>query len=112
MQNFLILIREDIARVKEMSEEAMQAEIQQYTRWVEKLAETNNFVSGDPLENYGNWMTSESVRSDGPFMESKEVITGYIMMQAENLDHATELAKTCPIFETGGMLEVRPIMKF
>ena len=46
---------------------------------------------------------------DGPFVESKEVVGGYSIAQANTIDAAAELAKGCPIFLTGGNVEVRPL---
>ncbi|UII25011.1 YciI family protein [Fulvivirga maritima] len=113
MDNFLILIREDIAEVSKMSDAEMQLEVEAYTQWVEGLAASDHFISGEPLEARGKYMTKEQVSSDGPFIESKEVVTGFILIKAANLDEAVELSKTCPIFKSnGGALEVRPVMKY
>ena len=112
MQNFMILIREEISRLNEMSDAEMQAEIQEYTQWVEELSKTGNYISGDPLEAEGRYMTKSTVVSDGPFIESKEAITGYLLIQADDLDQAVQLSKSCPIFKYEGALEIRPIMKY
>lgn len=47
---------------------------------------------------------------DGPFAESKELVRGYVMLSAASMDEATQHAKDCPILETGGHVEVRPVM--
>jgi hypothetical protein len=56
--------------------------------------------------------TATSIRSDlvtdGPFVETKEVLGGYYLIEAENLDEALEIAKHCPA--PGGGVEVRPIL--
>lgn len=108
----MLLIREDIAQVREMSEEQMQADIQEYTRWVEGLTKSGHFISGDPLEPEGRYLTKDTILTDGPFIESKEAITGYILLKAKNLEEAVSIAKSCPVFSAGGALEVRPVMKF
>jgi hypothetical protein len=51
----------------------------------------------------------EKVVSDGPFVEAKDVIGGYILVEATDLNHATELAKRCPILSVGGSVEVRAV---
>lgn len=48
---------------------------------------------------------------DGPFAEAKDLIGGFTLIEARDLDHAVELAKGCPIFEFDGGVEVRPIRK-
>ena len=45
--------------------------------------------------------------TDGPFAESKELVGGYCMCEADSLDAATELARSMP--ETGGAIEVREL---
>lgn len=107
----MLLIREDISLTANRSEEEMQEEINEYTRWVESLAATDNYIAGDPLESEGRFMESDSVHSDGPFIESKEAVTGYILIKAKDLDEAVALGKGCPVFRHGGKLEVRPVFK-
>jgi hypothetical protein len=38
-------------------------------------------------------------------------VGGYTLVSAKDLDEAAELSKGCPIFDRGGLVEVRPIMK-
>lgn len=58
--------------------------------------------------------TATSIRgdlvTDGPFIETKEVLAGLYILEAENLDHALALAKLTPIVEGG--VEVRPLLGF
>jgi hypothetical protein len=48
--------------------------------------------------------------TDGPFVETKEALGGYYLVEAPDLDGAIELAKQVPVLDGG--LEVRPIMVF
>lgn len=50
--------------------------------------------------------------TDGPHPEAKDVIGGFSLIIAKDLDEATELAKGCPILDLGGRVEVRPIRQF
>ena len=49
------------------------------------------------------------VITDGPFTEGKEIVGGFVALPANDMDHAVELSKECPIFEYGGSVEVREI---
>jgi len=49
---------------------------------------------------------AEPLVTDGPFIETKEALGGYYVIEARDLDQALELAKVCP----SGNVEVRPIM--
>ena len=48
------------------------------------------------------------VITDGPFIESKEVLAGFFVLEARDLDHAMQIAKECPATWRGGV-EVRPL---
>jgi len=45
---------------------------------------------------------------DGPFAESKEIMAGYFVLEAENYDQAVEIASTCPHMQFGS-IEVRAV---
>ena len=111
MEKFLLLVREDLNILREISAEEHYIGIRQMLKWVESLAESGNYTGGEPLFATGKYVSRENVLSDGPFIESKEGISGYIFLQAENLEQAASIAQTCPLVMQDKMvLEVRPIM--
>ena len=103
MEKFLFIIREELKVLKTYSEEQRNRGMQEMTRWVESLAESWNYVDGEPLVIIGRYVTKENIVSDGPFIESKEGISGYMLVNAENLDQAASLAQTCPLVLRGAM---------
>ncbi|TDE17567.1 YciI family protein [Dyadobacter psychrotolerans] len=112
MEKFLLLIREDIKKEGETSEEDFHAGIQAMTRWVEELAESGNYLSGEPLQTVGRYVGKDFILSDGPFIEAKEVISGYVFIQAENINQAASIAQSCPEVTSGNIIiEVRPIIE-
>ena len=48
--------------------------------------------------------------TDGPFADTKEVFGGYYLVEAKDLDAATELATRIPALRLGGAVEIRPVM--
>ena len=113
MKKFLLLIHEDLRLVMKMTPEQQNADIQTMVKWVEELTQSGNYIQGDPLENGKVLATKEGVLSDGPFIEAKEGITGYVLIQAENIAQAGELAAICPLVQNGQLkIEVRPILAF
>jgi hypothetical protein len=54
----------------------------------------------------------KTLTTDGPFVEIKEAIGGYLHFEAEDLDAATELAARIPAARMGGAVEVRPIVEW
>ena len=47
---------------------------------------------------------------DGPFMETKEAVGGYLVLQADSFEEAVEIARTNPVLRYGVNIEVRPIL--
>jgi hypothetical protein len=54
----------------------------------------------------------KTLTTDGPFVEIKEAIGGYLILEADDLDAAIELAARIPAARLGGAVEVRPIMQW
>jgi hypothetical protein len=52
----------------------------------------------------------KTLTTDGPFVEMKEAIGGYLFFEADDLDAAIELASSIPAASMGGAIEVRPIV--
>jgi hypothetical protein len=112
MKQFLLLLHEDIQQMSELSPKEMQKIINAHMNWANKLAETGHLISGDGLHEKGILITGkDSVVKDGPYMESKEIIGGYYLLQADDLQTVVELAKECPTHLFGGTTEIRPIME-
>ncbi|MGH2706363.1 MAG: YciI family protein [Actinomycetota bacterium] len=54
----------------------------------------------------------KTLTTDGPFVETKEAIAGYLLFEADDLDAAIELAARIPSTSMGGAVEVRPIVEW
>ena len=53
----------------------------------------------------------QTLTTDGPFAETKEVVGGYYLYEADDLDAAIELAARIPAARMGGAIEVRPVVE-
>ena len=53
-----------------------------------------------------------TLTTDGPFVETKEALGGYLIFEADDLDAAIELAARIPAARLGGAIEVRPIVEW
>ena len=92
--------------------EAMQAQMEKWFAWIEKLRSNGQYVSGEALLPEGKVVTSPTSVTDGPFTEGKEVVGGYFVIKAKNFDEAVEISKSgFPDFGFGGKVEVRQVMK-
>ena len=91
----------------------MQKHFEQWVAWFRELTTAGRLKdSGHPLQATGKVVSgSQKVVKDGPYAEAKDVVGGYTLIEARDLDQAVELSKGCPIFEGEGAVEVRPVMK-
>jgi hypothetical protein len=97
----------------QLSPEAQQAHMQKWFDWVQKLTNEKRYVGGEALMPGGKTISGQKrVVTDGPFTESKEVVGGYFVVLAKNLDEAVQMAKECPDYVLNGTVEVREVMKF
>jgi len=114
MADFVYLFwnrREDAQLMAQSTPEQKQAITGRWKTWLEGLAKQGHVKDlGAPLEFSGKTLHSPKKQvTDGPHPEAKDVIGGFSIITAKDLDQATELAKGCPILDLGGRVEVRPI---
>jgi len=91
----------------------MQQTMQKWMAWMKGMGEKGQLKNaGHPLERSGKVVKGKQKSViDGPFTESKDIIGGYSLVEAKDIAQAVEISLGCPIFESGGMVEVRPVMK-
>jgi hypothetical protein len=97
---------------KEMSPEQMQKLMGKWFAWVEKLKKADLYESGEPLAPGGKFISDggKSV-TDGPYTEGKEVVGGFFIVKAKDIDEAVALCKDYPGYEYDGTIQVRQVMK-
>ena len=112
MAEYLILIYESEQVWENAGEEQWQAAIAAHERFTEQVPEQGGkILGGEALQPTGTATTIRGdVVTDGPFVETKEALGAYYVVEARDLDHAITLAKLCPAGDGG--VELRPIMKF
>jgi len=113
MKEYLLLFRGGDAHIGKMSPEAMQTHMQEWMQWMGELNAKGKFSGAQPLISTGKVISgTKKVVSDGPFMEGKEMVGGYLICKADTYDEAVEISKDCPIltFEDG-TVEVREIQE-
>lgn len=114
MKEFLYIFRGgDAKRLQEQgSPEQWQAHMMKWKTWMDSLASKGQLAGGQPLNMEGKVLSGSAKKlTDGPFVEGKEIVGGYLLVKANDLNDATELAKGCPIFEHDGILEVRELQQ-
>lgn len=86
--------------------------IKTWDNWMQGLAEKGILAGGDALQVSGKHVNgSKKIVLDGPYAEGNEMVGGYLMVNAKDIDDAVDISKGCSIFNEDGSLEVRPIQK-
>jgi len=88
----------------------MQEVMKHWRAWISDIATAGNYSGTNRLLPEGKIIRPGKLITDGPFMESKEMLGGYVLVKAASLDEATEIAKGCPVLTYGGNVEIRPVM--
>jgi hypothetical protein len=113
MSDYMLLFRaaEGARRTAMGTPEQAQNTMRAWLAWMRQL-ETNGHLksSGQPLETGGKVVRGpKRMVTDGPYVESKELVLGFILVQARDIAEAVELSTGCPMLEGGGSVEVRPV---
>ncbi|HEY9240411.1 MAG TPA: YciI family protein [Streptosporangiaceae bacterium] len=112
MAEYLILIFEDENAYATATPDVFQQVMEAHNRFAGQVGEKGGkIIEGRALQPTSTATTIRNdVVTDGPFVETKEALGGYYLIEARDLDHALEIAKLTPA-RFGGV-EVRPIMVF
>lgn len=86
--------------------------MQSWVTWLQELGAQGHLKDrGQPLDGEGKVVRNKRTITDGPYAESKDIVAGYTIVEAKDLAQAADLASGCPIFDRGGLVEVRPVMQ-
>src|SRR5271170_1508428 len=110
MPQYALLLRDEPATFANFSPEDMQRTIERYRAW--RLSLPDRMKGGAKLVDGGGRVLRQRGGkphvTDGPYSESKEVMAGFFLLEADSYDHAVEISKTCPHMDFG-TIEVREI---
>ncbi len=110
---YMCVIRNEQGGCQEPSPSQMDSMFAKFQSWQETFADNIADMGGKLGE--GKVLNHQGL-IDGPFMEVKEIIGGYMMIRAENIDEAIEVARACPPVEAAisgesASIEIREIVK-
>jgi len=108
MQEFVLIFRTRKDPHANPSPEQIQARM----NWMNTVTSQNKLADKGNRLATGNAKTIKpgNVITDGPYKDTEEFISGYMIVRTATLDEAIELAKTNPILKAGGNIEVRSIL--
>jgi hypothetical protein len=110
MKEFALLFRQPRFDRSKITPSEMQGLVKKWDDWKATISKEGKMASeGQRLAAEGRVLKTGGVITDGPFVEIREILGGFIVVKAENLEEATTLAHGCPALENGGSVEIRPI---
>lgn len=112
MSNFLYLFRGGYDDYNKLSQQEKEALTKDWEKWLKRLKEQGKLVEGLPLSQEGKVVYKKGeLVTNGPFAEGVEVIGGYTIVSAKDIDEAMEISKGNPHFGfDGSILEIREIV--
>ncbi|OCX53305.1 transcription initiation protein [Mucilaginibacter sp. PPCGB 2223] len=112
MKDFVLIFRgvnDDPAN--QLSQQQMQDIMTNWQNWMGGIAAQNKLASrGYRLGDEISTLKPGNVVTDGPYAEIKEMLSGLIVVKADSLAEAKEIAKGCPILQINGSVEVRSVI--
>jgi len=116
MAQYMFLLFDDESWYDELTPETWEFAMKVHGEFTEAVeAAGARIIDGAALERSStattirrDWsdLSADPVITDGPFVETKEALGGYYLVETDDLDKAMELAARCP----SGVIEVRPVM--
>jgi len=107
MAKFLFIYRGAGENAAKMTPEQRQQHLQKWEKWISEGIQNGWMLDpGDGLTQEVRIVNAKVV-TDGPFVESKEIVGGFSIVQADTIDDAAKLAKGCPGVSIGATVEVR-----
>lgn len=108
MKNFIVLLREPDGRRDEHQENEIKAHQLNWKNWLTKYQQEGKLVGGSSLTLEGNLIKGNEAKvTKGLHEVGTEIVGGFLLLKAEDLNEATAIAQTCPIYEFDGYAEVR-----
>lgn len=115
MANYMYVFRGGgYAQEAVVSPTDLQRHLAKWNEWSDGLRAAGRLTAAQPLSHPPTGKTvrgREKVVTDGPYAESKDLVSGILVIEAVSLEEATELARGCPILEFDGSVEVRPVLE-
>jgi len=107
MSQFVFLYRE--ARTPTPKE--LESRMASTLAWFRELEQNGQLaLYGHPLNRTDGRVVRRGDVLDGPYAETKDIVIGFSVIEAKDLDEAVRLADSCPLVAAGCLIEVRPVL--
>ena len=108
MKEYLLLLRGGKPMTSKTEEES-KAEMQAWGVYMGNLGQAGQLIGGLPLESAGTVVTAKAISNEPVISSTEGIVCGYLVVKANSIEQATEIAKDCPHIANEGNVEVREI---
>jgi len=111
---YLLLIYDEESRKQSATQADTATMMKEYGEFTASIQKSGNFKAGDALQPAATATTvrvreGKTLKTDGPFAETRETLGGYYLIEARDLDEAIKIAARVPTARSGS-IEVRPVL--
>lgn len=110
MKNYIVIFREPDGRLDAHTEAEIAAHRENWGRWFAEWGAKGKLAGGSGLTLNGRIINDGKI-SEGIHHVGTEIVGGFLLLKAEDLDEATAIAASCPIYEFEGYAEVREMQQ-
>ena|SRR5215472_9023195 len=112
---YMLLIYSDEVKWAEMPKDKVAKVMDEYREFTQSIVKSGHFRAGAQLQPKAMSTTvreknGKRMTTDGPYVESKEYLGGYYLVDCEDLDVAISIAGRIPSVRVGGAVEIRPLV--
>jgi hypothetical protein len=117
MAKYLLALYGDESGWEDVTPEDMKEGMEPWDKYGQAVTAAGVFLAGEGLQPSATATTvqvvedGDAIVTDGPFVETKEQLGGFYLLECKDLDEALEWAKKVPL-RPGGSIEVRPVMDY
>lgn len=112
MKNFIVLFREPDGRTVQHTPEAVQEHRQHWQAWFEKWGQEGRLNGGSGLTLNGALLKGNPATVTNDIHKTgTEIVGGFVLLKADDLQYAIAIMQSCPIFEFDGYAEIREMQQ-
>jgi len=109
MKKYIATLREPDGRMSHHSDHEMKRHQVDWKFWFENWRNADRLIEGSGLGMIGKIIYSSGSVENRIHQTGTEIIGGFLLLKAEDLNDATEMVKTCPVYDFGGYAEIREL---
>lgn len=109
MKDFIVIFREPDGRKDTHSEEETRIHQEHWKNWLSKWGAEGKLAGGNALTLNGALISAKKHITPGVHQVGAEIVGGFLLLKADDLNEAVRIALDCPIYEFGGHAEIREI---